>query len=268
MGQQYKTLVCSLIEREDAEEWENFVSFICKQFLEPFHGKPIARQTDVGNESMKVIEVQFKKKTIEEQSKKLLIAAIGSNACESQIINFVLFGFLLYFQEEFQKSLWDMVRAVDDLVIPVVTIDERDRQTIHSISGSVIKGFVKFGWNSPDSNWKKIVSALKKKFIVDFVPPLSLDTVMTCRPCSFVGPQALNFFETLAKILTSFDYASTKCLPHADILNVVLTGVCYHLWDELINGSLTLKLSLNLLEGVTKSFTNVYSSAVSLQKIK
>lgn len=157
-----------------------------------------------------------------------------------------------------------VVNSLQDGVVPVV-LDGEDLETIHYISGSVVRGFYKKSEQFPRNvGWSNIqVLILNKLLESDTVPgpPESVKGWTMAKNRGrlfFVSGALFDFFCGVAQILKKCTQETSR-VDSSKVIESVCQGEAILLWDDAVGSDfLSESASYDLMCGMTKSFSNTY----------
>ncbi|XP_052130161.1 uncharacterized protein LOC127751123 [Frankliniella occidentalis] len=276
-GQQYNKLIEDLLQSDDLEEWQNFITFLSKQFTAQLVGKSITLPSAMLSNALMDVEKITSSFSIRTQCLEMLSSLPCTSVCSSQVLCIFFSDFVFNFCDQFLILLSRTLRNADEVVNSVhsVNLDEKDRRTIHNVAGASVKGFVRFGRRYPKNKyWIAVLECLKARVIEnpEIAPASDSDRawteILSKGALTFVGKEPLEFFLSVAKIISKTDFENaSRALPHDSIIECVFKGESKYIWDSIIGNFLKEDWSLLLMQAITKSFTHTYGRGVAMKLI-
>ncbi|XP_034255468.1 uncharacterized protein LOC117653723 [Thrips palmi] len=187
-------------------------------------------------------------------------------ACSTSVANIFIADYILMLVTKMFKYYSSCLKKdVTDQRVEVVELDNEDKETIHFISGAVVRAFYKKSRAFAKSNvrWAKIGNLITNKLLEsDVVPgPPAIVKGWTIAKNKgrlfFVSGALFDFFvgiaETLEKTIDKkFRVDSNR------VIEAVCQGTVILLWDEAVGDCVNEALSYDLMCGMTRSFCNTF----------
>jgi hypothetical protein len=268
MGTKYKELLADLKAQSDAKElsseWDEFLGIVHSAITENVGEKKILLPSAL----VELLTANCEKLLTDLDKRKDLCKLLqGILKCESKLCHLFTADYVMLLVKRILIFLSSCLRVRDNPVQNVernVTLDHEDLETIHYISGSVVRAYYRKGCRfTKSAGWKKILNVITDRLLEsDSVegPPAIVKgwtNAMNKGKLFFVSCKLFNFFVGVAQILEKVTSDRLK-VDHDLVIESVCQGVNVLLWDEAVGDYLSESASYSLMCGMIHSFCNTY----------
>lgn len=183
--------------------------------------------------------------------------------------------FISYLYEEVFIMIFEKMRKSSAEAAPTlgtVEISQTQRQVVHYVAGSVLKGICRMGRRYPNNLvYQRMVSAIRDNMLEgsNFTCENNDKFWTECLSrgaLTFVNGPILEFFVGVFKAVSACEQTDGSVL-HDDVLEKVMISPVRLIWDNVVGSSLSEEESLSLMAKVVQSFAQTSGKGIVKRRL-